>query len=330
VTFRGTLAEAKKELRRLLRSGDTGEHVAPDKLTLAQWTKKWIEAGAPGNKKRRKVGARAIERYDELLRVHVLPGLGERPLQEIQPEEIDALYLGLENKISPRTARHVHSVLGACLGAAVRTKKIAVTPMDAVTAVPSPDEADHGIALDEDELAQLLDGFRPTSLFDIVATLAFTGCRRNEALALRWIDLDPVVKTLRIERALEEVDKRIGFKAPKNERSKRTISIDDDLLAILLAAKDKHLRIAAGVSASAPVDLSLVRLPDDALQVPALSINRGTLAASRKNSLAGRRSSGSRACACTISGARTRRCCSIKGSQFTRLPLGVATIPQSC
>ena len=60
-TFRGTLKEARTELRRLLRSGDTGEHVAPDKATLATWAKHWIEIGAPGRKKQ-KVGERAIER----------------------------------------------------------------------------------------------------------------------------------------------------------------------------------------------------------------------------------------------------------------------------
>ena len=49
VTFQGTLAEAKKELRALLRSGDTGEHVAPDKGTLAEWAREWIEVGAPGH-----------------------------------------------------------------------------------------------------------------------------------------------------------------------------------------------------------------------------------------------------------------------------------------
>src|SRR5262245_53735084 len=53
VTFHGTLAEARTELRRLLRSGDTGEHVAPDKGTLAEWAKKWLEAGAPGQKNER-------------------------------------------------------------------------------------------------------------------------------------------------------------------------------------------------------------------------------------------------------------------------------------
>ena len=40
--FHGTMSEARKELRRLIRSGDVGEHVAPDKMTLAQWIDHWI------------------------------------------------------------------------------------------------------------------------------------------------------------------------------------------------------------------------------------------------------------------------------------------------
>ena len=36
-TFHGTPAEARQELRRLLRSGDDGSHVAPDRGTLASW-----------------------------------------------------------------------------------------------------------------------------------------------------------------------------------------------------------------------------------------------------------------------------------------------------
>ncbi len=199
----------------------------------------------------------------------MLPTLGERPLQTLASTEIDKLYRSLENKISPRTARHVHSVFGACLGAAVRTKQIVVSPMDAVTAVPSPGEADHGTVLDEDELGRLVQGFRDTPLFEIVATLAFTGCRRNEALALRWRDLDPVAKTLSIERALEDTNEHgVCFKGPKNARSQRAIQIDDDLLAVLIKLREKYLRIIAGVSAEVAVDLSLVRLPDDTLIFP--------------------------------------------------------------
>jgi len=66
VTFKGSRADATKKLRELLRSADTGEHVTPDKLTLARWVKDWLEIGAPG-RKRQKVGARAIERYDQQL-----------------------------------------------------------------------------------------------------------------------------------------------------------------------------------------------------------------------------------------------------------------------
>src|SRR5207247_10974363 len=110
-TFHGSLRAARKELRRLIRSGDTGEHVAPDKITLGQWVEQWISAGAPGRRQKR-VGRRTLERYSELLRCHVVPTLGARLLQQIQATEVDRLYQKLEDKIAPRTAHHVHTVFG--------------------------------------------------------------------------------------------------------------------------------------------------------------------------------------------------------------------------
>jgi integrase len=268
VTFTGTHAEAKKKLRELLRSGDTGEHVGPNKDTLADWAKQWIAAGAPG-RKRVAVGQRALERYDQLLRTHVLPMLGEYKLQQLNAADIDALYLTLEGKIAPSTARATHNVLGACLGAAVRTRKLAINPMLFITKAPARAEGDHGIALDDQELKTLLHGFRGHSLFAIVSVAAFTGCRRGELLALRWSDLDANEKTLRIERAIEQTDKHgLRFKGPKKERHKRTIKIDDDLVALLLSEREKHLRLVAGVADGVFVDLSLIRLPEGALMFP--------------------------------------------------------------
>ena len=199
----------------------------------------------------------------------MLPTLGERKLQQIDSTDIDKLYLSLEGKIAPRTARHVHSVLNACLSAAVRTKKLAINPMESTTKVPSPGESDHGIALDDEQLKTLVQGLRGSALFSIVSVAAFTGARRNEILALRWSDLDSQEKTLTIERALE-VTKTHGarFKGPKKEKHKRTIKIDDDLLALLLAERDKHLRMVAGVPDGVTVDLGLIKLPDDALMFP--------------------------------------------------------------
>jgi integrase len=253
----------------LLHAGDTGEHVAPGKMTLGQWINHWIEIGAPCNKQRREVGQRSIERYAELLRCHVVSTLGERPLQQLQPAEIDALYVRLADKVSARTAHHVHRVLGACLGAATRTRKIARNPMLELAKVPYPSEAVHGITLDEDQVLALVRGFKGSALFPIVAVAAFTGARRNEILALRWEDLNEDDKTLRIERALEETYAHgLRIKGPKTERGKRTITIDDDLLSLLLSEREQHLRIAAGVPDSAAINLSLVKLSAGALMFP--------------------------------------------------------------
>ena len=49
-TFRGTLTEARKQLRALIRAGDAGEHIEPDKITVGQWIDRWIDAGAPGRR----------------------------------------------------------------------------------------------------------------------------------------------------------------------------------------------------------------------------------------------------------------------------------------
>jgi integrase len=270
-TFHGTPAEARTELRRLLRSGDTGEHVAPDRGTLAAWAEAWIDIGCPG-RNRTAVGARSIERYSEILNLHVLPVLGGYKLQEIDAADIDRLYVALEAKL--RTARQVHSVFNACLAAAVRTKKLAVNPMAAITKIPSLHESDHGAVLDDQQLRQLVQGFRGSSLFGIVSVAAFTGARRNEVLSLRWSDLDPQKKTLRIERSIEETKMHgLRFKGPKRESHKRTITIDDDLLTLLLAERDNHLRLVAGVPEGVAVDLGLIKLPEGALMFPDLAVD---------------------------------------------------------
>jgi integrase len=248
-TVRGTRTDAKKGLRDLLHAGDTGTHVEPDKITVAERAEQWLAMGAPGRSQKR-AGRRTVERYSQLLR-HVVSALGARRLQQLQAVEIEQLYAGLVGKLEPKTQHMVHVVFGACLAAARRRGLLMANPMERIGQVPSAG-----------------DGFRGSALFPIVAVAALTGARRNEILALRWTDFDPTDRTLRIERALEADTG--ASKSPKTKRGTRTIAIDAELVALLTAEREKYLRLVAGVPAGAAVDLSLVKLPEGALVFPTL------------------------------------------------------------
>ena len=279
-TFHGTLTEARKELRRLLKAGDDGQHVDPSKKTLGQWIEEWLAAGAPGRKKRR-VGQRSLERYEQVLNIHVKPALGKTGLQKLTAAMIDRVYADIaRSKIAPKTAHLIHVVFGACLATAHRKGEIANNPMAKVEQVPSlslqPENAEEaevdsiGEGLSETGLSALVDGFKSSSSHAIVALAAATGARRNELLALRWTDLDVEKKTLRIERALEQTKKfGIRVKPPKTMRGFRTIDLDQSAVDLLLKAKALHQRIMAGIPDGVDVDLSLIKLPPNALIFPA-------------------------------------------------------------
>lgn len=267
-SFKGNKKEAMAERVRLLHETNNGTYVEPDKITVGQWIDQWIEAGAPGRKKK-KVGQRTLERYEELLRVHVKPTLGDTRLQKLKATEIDRLYNQLEKKMAPMTLHHVHVTFNSCLSTAERKGLINANPMKRTEQVPSGGESDHGIALDETELGTVVDGFKPSSVYPIVALTAAIGVRRNEVLAFRWLDFDVEKKTLRVERALDFTKKfGIGFKPPKTKRGLRTIALDDGTVALLLKERERHQRLSAGVPDGVDVDLSLVKLADDALIFP--------------------------------------------------------------
>jgi integrase len=282
-TVTGTKTVAQEKLRELMTAGDKGAHVAPSKTTLGQWITEWLESGAPGQRQEA-VSERTLERYGQLLRTHVLPVLGKRPLQQLKAGEIDNLYAAIvaAGEIAPRTQHHVHVVFKSSMGTAFRTGLIAVNPMNhlkkklsAKVIVPEDDaDADLdddliGEGLTEDQLRSLVSGFKGSILYPIVALAAATGMRRNELLALRWNDVDFEKKSIKVERALEQTKKfGIRIKPPKTARGRRSIDLDVGTVSMLVAEREQHQRIHAGIPDGAEVNLGLIRLPSKALLFP--------------------------------------------------------------
>jgi len=233
-TVQGSRADAAKALREALKAGDDGKHVAPSKLTFGQWAETWLTLKA------RTLDPTTQERYGDLFRLHILPSLGTTPLQKVTATDIDRLYGEVAKTLAPGTVRFAHIVLKSCLKAATRKDLLATNPADKAE-TPKAGDSNGGVVLEEQALATLVAGFKASTLYLFVALAAFTGMRRGEILALRWIDVDLDKRTISVRQEVVETKKDgIIVQPPKTSRGIRTFTIDD-ALADLLRSKRKQL-----------------------------------------------------------------------------------------
>src|SRR3954471_20795763 len=85
-TVRGTRKDADKELRRLLRTLDTGEHVDPTRMTVRQWLATWLATV------QQEVAPRSHERYASIVNHHLMPALGALPITKLAAAHIQSFY----------------------------------------------------------------------------------------------------------------------------------------------------------------------------------------------------------------------------------------------
>jgi len=250
--------EAEAELAKLIEKVGQGVDVHAGKCTLAVWVEAWLSDYSPD------VSTRTLERYAQLLRGHVVPGLGERPLAVLTTMDIERFYKRLNNRLAPRTISHVHRTLYQCLKDARRLKLIAENPaQDARRKRIETKTKMHVLKLKE--LLALFDHVKTAQLKSVsyeLVLLAFdSGARRGELTAARWSNLDMEKRTLRIERAVDETQAHgIRIKdEPKNSSSIRTIRLSTQTVAALreLWKRQAEDRLLLGA-----------HLPDDALIFP--------------------------------------------------------------
>jgi len=119
-------------------------------------------------------------------------------------------------------------------------------------------------------IGTILQHLNGRTLRPIVSFLLGTGCRRGEALALRWKDIDWPTARVYIERSLEQTKKGgLRFKAPKTRNSRRNISISPWLLTELRAhrARQQERRMSLGIG-KAPEDSLVFARWDGSTRAP--------------------------------------------------------------
>ncbi|GAI78669.1 unnamed protein product, partial [marine sediment metagenome] len=70
-TVKGSKKDAEKRLSELLHQLDTGAYMKPGNTTVAEYLQRWLADYAKPN-----LSPRGYERYESIIRVHLIPALG--------------------------------------------------------------------------------------------------------------------------------------------------------------------------------------------------------------------------------------------------------------
>lgn len=218
-----TLAEARRELRRISTEAAAGTLIKRDKLTVGEYLAGWLDG--------RRVRPNTLDGYRSALKP-VIDHLGTVPLQNLDtPHLEDLVTLRLGGAPIPQRAKR--GLVARNVAQLVDRPPIEHREMSTWT----PKQAE-----------RFRDHVRGDRLY-ACWLLTLAGCRRSEVLGLAWSAVDFNAKTVTV--AQGRVVVRGGGTttgAPKSERSRRTLPMPAEVMAALrsLRTQQSAERLAFG------------------------------------------------------------------------------------
>ncbi|GAJ12738.1 unnamed protein product, partial [marine sediment metagenome] len=226
-TFRGNKKDAEKRLRQLLTELDKGIFVRLGKVTLGEYLKGWLLDYVQPN-----LSPKTHELYAYICSKHIFPELANITLVDLKPTHLQHLYAQKKaSGLSNRTVQLIHATLHKALKNA---EKVGLLSRNVAEAVDMPKIQRREMrTMNETDLHIFLEMARKTEYYSLFYTLLFTGCRRAEALALRWSDVDLLLCQLSVTRSMQFVDNKVTFKQPKTVKSRRLIALSPSTVTVL-------------------------------------------------------------------------------------------------
>lgn len=216
-------ADAERWLTEKRASVHRGEHINPGATRtrfaelVEAWRGTWIE-----------LEPRTKQSYESILQAHVLPRWGEVRLEGLSPEAIQKWINELSKGRAPNTVRRIYTALRSVLNIAVERRYLSINPCDSVRLPRKGSAGREQLYLTAEQVAALADTISP-HYRTLIFTAAYTGLRAGELGGLRRQDIDVTGGTLRVERALKEVnsvsenltEKGLMFGPPKSGKARR-------------------------------------------------------------------------------------------------------------
>jgi integrase len=184
---------------------------------------------------------------------HIKTGLGGIRADQLERDDIARWLEGLaaEGRLSRRSIQIIRMVLRATLDDAVATGELRRNPaarvaMPRQVAKSAPERNTE--VWTESQIQRFLESIEGHRWEGPLRLAVLYGLRRSELLGLRWAGVSPRKGAVRIERGVVDVGGRPEWSDGKNERSRRTIPIDDETSAALASHRrfQAEERLAAG------------------------------------------------------------------------------------
>ena len=227
-----TKEEVRRKLTEAMRGNDLGLNVNPKAQTVAQFLAHWLEEVA-----KQRVRATTYRSYEQIVRNHLIPGLGRLQLQKLTPQVIQTfLNAKAETGLS---VEHLRRVLRSALSQAVKWDLV---PRNAAALVSTPKKERHDFAyLEADKARAFLAAAKEHRLEALFTVAIAVGLRLGEALGLRWQDVDLDAGTLTVRRQLQRIGGKPDFVEPKTARARRTVPLPAFAVVALRAHKVNQL-----------------------------------------------------------------------------------------
>lgn len=200
--------------------------------------------------------------YQRMVRLHVIPHIGDVVLRKLQPDQLEQLYsLLLEHGrsddkggLSAKTVLEIHVILRAAFGDAVRKHVLRDNPASAANAPKHRRNTNRAHRVwTADQLRCFLHetaGLRHHPTFWLAS---HTGMRRSEILGLRWGQVDFDAGRLSVCRSVVSIGYQVHESPGKTRSSRRTVDLDPNTIEMLVRWQHHQQTETGGHDPEGPV-----------------------------------------------------------------------------
>lgn len=236
----GTISEARKALTALQKSADQKLVVKRSRESLQQYLEEWLD-------QKRGITEQTRANYQTTLSAYIysLP-VARRRLDTITREDVQAIYRHWEDAgRSSRTIQYIHMILNQALEHAVATGKLPKNPCK-YTERPTVERTQEIKVFTKAEIQQFLQANVGEKNYPLFHFLLHTGMRPQEALALRWSDLDLERRQAHIRQVIAVLrggKQVIQAGRAKTKRSLRPVVLPEATIPVLKAHRKAVLEL---------------------------------------------------------------------------------------